>query len=184
MAPGSNSKLIFSSSVEPLIKISWEKLKPETKQQLNALRIGPPHKTEPAYPEEVWARAVKIIGGELFPGVAAEEQHRSLGRATVEQFTEGVLGKAMFSAARLFGTRRTLERLSHNLRSGANFIETRFTVLGPDSYELWLNDVSDVPGFYAGLLSAGSGKLDGWPDRIEIKQRDGVACLYAMNVAR
>lgn len=184
MAAGSNTKLIFSSSVEPLIKISWEKLKPETKQQLNALRIGPPHKVEPAYPESAWSKAAKSIANDLFPGLTEEEQLRALGRATVEQFTEGVLGKAMFSAARLFGARRTLERLSHNLRSGANFIETRFTVLGPDAYELWLSDVSDVPGFYAGLLSAGSGKLDGWPDRIEIKQRDGASCLYSLTVAR
>lgn len=184
MPAGSSSKLIFSSSVEPLIKISWEKLKPETKQKLGAFRIGPPHKVEPAYPAESWATAVKLIGAELFPGVADEEQHRSLGRATVEQFTEGVLGKAMFSAARLFGAKRTLERLSHNLRSGANFIETKFTVTGPDAYELWLSDVTDVPGFYAGILSAGSGKIEGWPNRIEIKQRDGASCVYSLTVAR
>lgn len=74
--------------------------------------------------------------------------------------------------------------MSHNLRSGANFIETKFTVTGTDAYELWLNDVTDVPGFYAGILSAGSGKIDGWPDRIEIKQRDGASCLYSLTVAR
>ena len=181
---GSNAKLIFSSSIEPLIKVAWEKLKPETKTKLGAHRIGPPHKVEPAYPADVWANAVKMVAAELYPDVPAEEQHRSLGRSTVEQFTEGVLGKAMFSAARLFGARRTLERLSHNLRSGANFIETRFTVTGPDAYELWLSDVSDVPGFYAGLLSAGAGKIDGWPNSIEIKQRDGASCTYALTVAR
>ena len=88
------------------------------------------------------------------------------------------------AAARLFGARRTLERLSHNLRSGANFIETRFSLTGPEAYELWLSDVSDVPGFYAGILSAGAGKLEGWPDRIEIKLRDGVSCTYALSVSR
>lgn len=176
------SKLIFSSSVEPLIKVSWEKLKPETKQKLNGLRLGPPHKLEPAYPAEVWANAVKLMSADLFPNLPAEEQHRALGLATVLQFTEGMLGKAMFSAARLFGARRTLERLSHNLRSGANFIETRFTIVGSDSYELWLSDVTDVPGFYAGILSAGAAKIEAWPDRIEIKHRDGASCTYALSV--
>lgn len=178
------AKLIFSSSVEPLIKVSWEKLKPETKQKLNGLRLGPPHKLEPAYPSDVWATAVKLMSADLFTELPAEEQHRELGRATVQQFTEGMLGKAMFSAARLFGARRTLERLSHNLRSGANFIETRFSIVGPDAYELWLNDVTDVPGFYAGILSSGAGKIDGWPDRIEVKHRDGASCTYTLTSAR
>lgn len=178
------SKLIFSSSMEPLIKVSWEKLKPETQQKMGDLGLGPPHKMEPAYPADVWATAVKLVSADLFSALPEEEQHRALGRATVEQFTEGVLGKAMFSAARLFGARRTLERLSHNLRSGANFIETRFSIVGTDAYELWLNDVSDVPGFYAGLLSAGAGRLEGWPERIEIKHRDGLSCTYALTAAR
>ncbi len=180
----SSSKLIFSSSVEPLIKVSWERLQPAAKQKLGALRLGPPHKLEPAYPSENWASAVKIISADLFPNLPADEQHRTLGLSTVQQFTEGVLGKAMFSAARLFGARRTLERLSHNLRSGANFIETRFTITGPDAYELWLNDVTDVPGFYAGILSAGAGKIEGWPNHIDIKHRDGASCTYSLTFTR
>ncbi|MFZ5443499.1 MAG: DUF2378 family protein [Myxococcota bacterium] len=178
---GPASKLVFSSSVEPLLKVTpWDRLSSATRQQLAAMRISPSHKLEPAYPAQDWAKAVKLISGELFRGLEPDVQHRELGQATVQQFTEGFLGKAMFTAARLVGARRVLERMSHNLRSGANYLDAKLTVVDERSWELWLSDVTDVPGFYAGILSAGVGKLEGWPDRIEIKQRDGDACWYSL----
>ena len=42
--------------------------------------------------------------------------------------------------------------------------------------------MSDVPGFYAGLIVAGSEVMRGWADRIEIKQREGASCLYEMTL--
>src|SRR5688572_31217171 len=48
------------------------------------------------------------------------------------------------------GVTRSLQRMTNNLRTGANFIETKFTTLDERTHELWISDVSDVPGFYAG----------------------------------
>ena len=177
-----DEKLIFSSSIDALLKVSSGRIKPQTQAQLTALRFGPPHKLEPAYPADDWAKAVKLIGADLFPGMPGDAQHQQLGKATVMQFAETFLGQAMFGAARVIGVRRSLERMTRSLRTGANFIETRFTWLDDQHQELWINDVSDVPGFYAGLIVAGSEVMRGWADRIEIKQREGASCLYEMTL--
>lgn len=181
---GGGSKLIFSSSVEALLKVSTGRVKPETQRQLAAMRIGPPHKLEPAYPAHDWAKAVKVVSADLYPTLSTEEQHRQLGKETVLQFADGFMGKAMFAAAKIIGARRSLERMTRNLRTGANFIETRFSVIDEKTHELWINDVTDVPGFYAGLIGAGADFMPGWADRIDIKQRDGDACLYELKITR
>ncbi len=178
------TKLIFSGAVESLFKVMQGRLTQETQAKLAAMRMGPPHKLEPAYPAEDWARAVKLISAELFPGNDLYAQHAHLGKATVLQFADTFMGKAMFGAAKIMGAQRSLDRMTRNFRTGANFIETRFTIIDAKTHELWMNDVSDVPGFYAGLIGAGADVIPGWPDRIEVKQRDGAACLYELKLTR
>ena len=173
-------KLIFSSSVEALIKVAHGKVQPTTARSLSALRIGPPHKLEPAYAAADWAKAVQLIGADLFAEQEPTRQHFEVGRATVMQFTDGMVGRAMLSAAKLFGARRSLQRMSNSLRSGANFLQSRLTVIDDKTMELWLNDASGVPHFYAGLLSAGNPVIPGWPDRITVKSQDGDACVLEM----
>jgi uncharacterized protein (TIGR02265 family) len=184
MVGAGGSKLIFSNSMEALLKVMEGRITTETQKALAALRIGPPHKLEPAYPAENWAQAVKLISADLFPSVDTYEQHRQLGRATVLQFADTFMGKAMFGAAKIIGARRSLERMTRNLRTGANFIETRFTVIDEKTQEFWMSDVTDVPGFYAGLIGAGADVIPGWPDRIEVKKREGAACLFEFQLTR
>lgn len=184
MVGAGGSKLIFSGAVESLLKVMNGHISQETKALLAKMRMGPPHKLEPAYPAEDWARAVKLISADLFPASDPDTQHRQLGKATVMHFADGFMGKAMFGAAKIMGAKRSLERMTRNFRTGANFIETRFTVVDEKTQELWMNDVSDVPGFYAGLIGAGADMIPGWPDRIEVKKRDGAACLYELKLTR
>ena len=176
------AKLIFGTAVEPLVTVSEGKLGEGARKRLQTLRIGAPHRVEPAYPAESWAEAVKIISAELFPKLKPDDQHRALGKLTVTQFAEGFMGRAMFTAAKVFGARRSIERMTRNLQTGANFIQTTCVHLDDRTTELWMNDVSGVPGFYAGLLVAGAEFMSGWPDQVEIKAREGVSCTYLLRV--
>jgi uncharacterized protein (TIGR02265 family) len=177
-------KLIFSTSIEALLGVAEGRMRPATRKALSGLRIGHPHRLEPAYPAGNWAAAVKLIGADLFADDEPFVQQRKLGVATVLRFSEGFVGKAMFGVAKLMGARRSLERMTSNLRTGANFIETRLTVIDEKTLELWLSDVSDVPGFYAGLLSPGSELIPGWPDSIELKRREGEGACYELEFTR
>ncbi len=177
------SRLIFSGSIEALLKAARGRVSPATEGKLRAMGFGFERKLEPAYPAEKWAEAVHLVSAELFPNEPLDTQHNKLGRLTVKQFADTVMGKAMFTAAKVFGARRSLQRMTHNLRTGANFIETRFTEIDPQTHELWISDVSGVPGFYAGLVEAGGDFLEGWITEMRIKQRDGASCLYELKGA-
>ncbi|MGQ0508074.1 MAG: DUF2378 family protein [Myxococcaceae bacterium] len=175
-----DTKLIFGPSVEALLKAARGSVSVETEGKLRALGLPLDGRVEPAYPAEAWASAVKLISKELFPAQPEEEQHRQLGRKTVKQFADTVMGKAMFTMAKVIGPQRSLQRMTNNLRTGANFIETRFTVIDVRTQELWISDVSDVPGFYAGLIEAGADYMEGWSDEMRITRREGKSCLFTL----
>ncbi|MBL8952178.1 MAG: DUF2378 family protein [Myxococcaceae bacterium] len=177
-------KLIFASSVEALLKAAHGNVKPETTRRLGELNMTYGKPIDPAYPADVWATAVRVIGADLFPKESPEDQHRKLGALTVKQFAETFMGKAMFTAAKVMGVQRSMQRMTNNLRTGANFIETKFTTIDDRNHELWISDVSDVPGFYAGLIEAGADYMSGWADEMRIKQREGEGCLYTLRRTR
>jgi uncharacterized protein (TIGR02265 family) len=184
MTHAGKQRLIFASSVEALLKAAQGAIKPDTERKLGELRMWLHKPVDPAYPADNWAAAVRVIAADLFPQESFEEQHRMLGGKTVRQFADTFMGKAMFSAAKVLGVKRSLQRMTNNLRTGANFIETRFTPIDDRTYELWISDVSGVPGFYAGLIEAGADYMPGWTDEMRIKERDGEACTYTLRRTR
>ncbi len=175
-----NERLVFGNVMESLLKASKGRVSAGVVDRLKKLGISYERKLEPAYPADHWAEAVRIIAADLFPNEPPDAQHNKLGRLSVKLFAETVMGKAMFTAAKVFGTRRSLQRMTHNFRTGANFIETRFTELDPHTHELWISDVSGVPGFYAGMVEAGGDFFEGWVQEMRIKQREGASCLYEL----
>jgi uncharacterized protein (TIGR02265 family) len=176
-------RLIFGNAMESLLKASKGRVSQATVEHLKRMGVSYERRLEPAYPADTWAEAVRLISADLFPAERGDSQHNRLGRLTVKQFADTVMGKAMFTAAKVFGVRRSLQRMTHNLRTGANFIETRFTEVDPLTHELWISDVSGVPGFYSGLVEAGGDFLEGWVTEMRIKQRDGAACTYELRSA-
>lgn len=174
----SAQKLVFDSSVEALVKVARGKLSPAAAAKVVALGIPLEGKLQPAYPAEAWSQCVKIICTDLYPKAEPVEAQRQLAHRTVEQFAASFVGKALFSLTRLIGRERTLQRMTQNFRTGANFMQTRLDVLGPGHYELWINDVSGVPGFFMGLVEGGAKASTGEVDDIRVKTLEGDACTY------
>jgi uncharacterized protein (TIGR02265 family) len=109
-------RLIFSGSVEALMKVvALNPISPEATKALVPLRMGAGFKMEPAYPADDWAKAVKIIGADLHPNEQPDEQHRLVGRATVLQFADSLMGKALFAARLLCRPHRDRRRLHAGL---------------------------------------------------------------------
>jgi hypothetical protein len=67
-----------------------------------------------------------------------------------------------------------------NISPRERAVETRFQTISEYEQELWISDVSGVPGFYAGLIEAGADYLEGWIDEMKIKRIDGPACFYEL----
>ncbi len=148
-------KLIFNSAMEGLIQCVRQEITPRARTRMKAIGFDCEAKSRPAYPAEQWAGVVKIIAEEIYPGVEPAEGHRRLAMRTVEVFAQSVIGGAMFTVANLLGPDRTVHRMTRNFRTSSNFLETTCTEVSPHTFDIWINDVSQVAGFYAGLLEGG-----------------------------
>ena len=90
------------------------------------------------------------------------------------------MGKLLFGLTRLIGMERTLTRMTKNLRSGSNFHETRLTRVSHDPIidEVWMNDVSGLPGYYLGLLEGGMFHTMGFMNTVTLERTDGTEAVY------
>lgn len=174
-------QVIFENTIDGLFRALRPLVTPAGKAKLRALGLDMDGKLNPAYPAQVWASAVKILAEDAFPGLSPMESQRRVALRTVDAFTEGVLGAAMFKLLRLLGPDRTIGRMTRNLRSGSNYVETRATQLEPHRYEIWINDVTDVPGFYLGLLERGLHHVGAQGLQIALANQAGPACTYRVS---
>ncbi|MBS1151723.1 MAG: hypothetical protein H6Q89_3421 [Myxococcaceae bacterium] len=148
-------KLVFNSAMEGLIQAVRVEISPRCWTRMKTLGFDSEAKLLPAYPSTLWAGVVKILGEEIYPGLTPFEAHRRLAIRTVEVYAQSVIGGAMFTVANLLGPDRTVRRMTRNFRTGSNFVETTCNELSPHTYEIGVNDVSEVAGFYGGMLEAG-----------------------------
>ena len=171
-------QFIFNTSFDGLFRALRPAISPSGKAKILAVGVDMERKLDPAYPAHVWASVVKILASDVYPGLPPFEGQRRVAQRTVDAFTEGVLGVAMFSLLRLMDPGRTIGRMTQNLRAGSNYVETRAKQLEPHRYEIWINDVTDVPGFYLGLLERGLHHVGAKDLKIELADQTGPSCTY------
>jgi uncharacterized protein (TIGR02265 family) len=173
-------QLIFGSSMEGLLDGVRNQLTPKCRERiLKECGVDVDAKTQPGCSAKVWARCIQILGEELFPALEPTMAHRELGVRTIEAFVDGhALGRAIFGVLRLLGPDRTVGRMTKNLRTGSSFVETRFLQLAPQNYEILINDVSGVPGFYQGMLERGLYHVGAKTTVAAIDKYDGCACTF------
>ena len=176
-------KLIFSSAMEGLVQAVRVELSPKCRTRMKGLGFDSEAKLLPAYPAEQWAGVVKILAEEIYPGHAPQEGHRRLAMRTVEVFAQSMIGGAMFTVANLLGPDRTVRRMTRNFRTSANFIETTCTEVSPHTYDIGLNDVSTVPGFYSGLLEAGFLRVGAKSLTVKIYDETAPGAVFRVNWA-
>ncbi|MBS2028062.1 MAG: DUF2378 family protein [Deltaproteobacteria bacterium] len=172
------NQVIFDNTIDGLFRALRPFVTPTGKAKIRALGLDMDGKLNPAYPAHVWASAVKIFAADAYPGLAPFEGQRRVAERTVDAFAEGVIGTAMFTLLRLVGPDRTIGRMTRNLRTGSNYVETKATQLEPHKYEIWINDVTDLPGFYLGLLERGLHLVGAKELKIELANQTGPSCTY------
>lgn len=134
-----------------------------------------------AYSRETVARAVGVIADELFPSLEPAARERETGKLFIRGYGRTLVGASMLQLMRIIGPRMTLERMQRNFRTGTNFIETRFTSLGPRAAELWFNDHSGVPEFYAGILEEGATHTGAKRATVTVIGRDERSCTVRVD---
>ena len=136
-----------------------------------------------AYPLGPWETATELIIGELFPLLPLPEARVELGRLFMKGFAETAIGKAALMFGKAVGVRRTLARMTRNMRNGNNYTETDvvehgkghvelITRMRPEFLERWANKPSALGEQFTGVLQ-GAMELLGAPDsKVVLKAYD------------
>lgn len=128
--------VVFQSSVESLKRLSAGRLSPETLAKLRGLGFDFDRPLLTAYPLGNWEDATELVIAELYSGLALPEARAEMGADFMKAFAQTTIGKAMVVLARAIGVRRTLSRMTRNMRNGNNYTETELVDVGPGHVRL------------------------------------------------
>ena len=169
-------RVMRGRSVPELVDAVRGRLSPAALAQLKALGLSTEGRVPAGYPADSWAQCVRVIAQDIFPSLDETEAQRRVGHMRMDQVSR--LIKVLMRFSGLTGRERALEGFVTRVRDGASFVNTRFTVVGPRRYEAWISDVAGVPGFFWGILEAGSRMVCGDIDAVRIKAHDGEAYTF------
>lgn len=167
-------------TVEALLSVARGRVSANGVSQLADLGLYLDGEPEPTLEAEKWGRAVKVLCSDLFPDLEPIEAQRRIAYIALESFTSTLVGKVMVTVGRMIGREQSLKRLTHNFRTGTNFIECTITERVNGVSDVWINDVSDVPGFYLGMLEFRTINAGPLSDRVEIHAREGASCTFRL----
>ncbi|MFZ5441835.1 MAG: DUF2378 family protein [Myxococcota bacterium] len=145
-------RLVFSHSMEAL----YRALDPHTPAERAVFQKAgiTGERFLPAYPVEVHIAVLDACASSRFAHLPELERYTEVGKLFFGGFEKTIVGSALMAMMRVIGPRRTLDRITRNLRSANNFSEGVITTLAPNRYHVRIN-YTVRPGFYLGLLESG-----------------------------
>lgn len=171
--------LVFGPTFEALARALGPRLTNETKERFRALGVDYTHALLPAYPYETWVKSMDLGSQLVMPNAPERERHAAMGRRMVDSYGETLVGKALLTAMRVIGPRRTLERMARNLRTANNYTETKVTE-GPDgAFQLWCSRVAST-AFYCGMLQRGVEVAGGKGVIVEALSQDAAGATFSI----
>jgi hypothetical protein len=97
-------RLVYDLTVESMFSRALKgRLSSRVRARVKEAGIDLDAKLKPAYPREVWLRAMRIVVEELYEGVPEERAWLELGERLVISLGETVMGSATLSILKLLG---------------------------------------------------------------------------------
>ena len=156
--PMNDQRVFFSHTVSAMFIDAFPPEKyPGLEERYRALGLDVKRKLLPAYEYRVWRACLLAQREVIFPGVPVADAAFQQGARYVDAFFDRTaMGGPLLLVLRLIGTRRCLDRMTRNFRSGNSFSETTFKLLAPNRAELGVNDVfSDSADYLRGIVVQG-----------------------------
>ncbi len=158
-------------------------LSPACRNELRTIGIDFDKPLLSAYPLGQWERATELILGELFPLLPLPAARIELGRLFMKGFAQTAIGQAAVMLGKALGVRRTLARMTRNMRNGNNDTETEVLEHGPGHVELvtrmrpeflgqWANKPSPLGEQFVGVLQAAMELLGARESNVTLKGYD------------
>ncbi len=135
MTNPSEQAVVFASAVEGFVKSLRGPIAPHVRQEFTRLGIDL-NQPAPAYTLENWETAMRFAANDLYGELPDNDRFRQMGRDFIKGYIQTAFGKAALTFTRLIGPRRTLQRMSNNFRSAANYIGCEATDLRDRYVEL------------------------------------------------
>jgi uncharacterized protein (TIGR02265 family) len=152
--PPPEPHLVYDFSVDSLFKGLGARLTPSLKEKVRAAGIDLDKKLLPAYPKDVWIRAVDVVARELSVNGDAASSSRRLGHDITNGFAESLLGKTMAPGVRLMGVRRVMLRLPKMLTMSNNFLKVAVVESPGNSVRVIVNEAVPSAEFLCGIIDA------------------------------
>lgn len=175
----SPERLVFQQSFEGLFRALGNPMDARCAERLRELGLDANARLAVAYPLEVWIEALRTAAETLAPGAPLDDAAAVVGRRFIEGYGSTYMGAALLRTVRMLGPRRMLERMTRNLRTGTNYLESTLRERGPTHYELTCRPVL-IPGFYQGLLSAGLEISGAYKPSVQMLRLQGDEAVYEL----
>lgn len=175
-----SEKFVFEQTIEGLfVRGLGPRLTPQLKQRLRIEGLDLDAPLHPAYSFEKWCRFVALANEELHGG-AIEAGYQALGERVVDGFKDSLLGGAVFAVLKVIGPKRALHRLKQNFRAGNNYSEGTVSEVGPNHFEVWMNECGDIRHLTSGILLAGVRAAGAKDPRVAVKSFDDTGVTYSV----
>lgn len=173
------AQFVFAATIEGLfVRALGEKLDASARARLKEAGLDLGRPLLAAYPFDVWMETIRIGAEAIYPDRDAKEARFELGKDLVAGYRHTYIGRIMLSLAKTIGPTRTLEYAASYFRTGNNYTETRFSPLGSNEAELWMNEVGPYPEFTAGIVHAGVVNSGAREVKVEVVAHDGHAASF------
>jgi uncharacterized protein (TIGR02265 family) len=166
---------VFSPVFESCVRL-LARQKPDALPALQTVGVGA-EKLQPAYPLETWRTVSRLAANALFPQASPDDADYLLGQKFMEQWGQTMIGRALMATLRIIGPSRAFTRVSRSFRTANNYMEDRVTVIGPNEYELWLNEPV-VPHLNRGILQATLSAIGAKNCTIDVVKLDDEGVTY------
>ncbi len=176
-----DEKVVYKDAITNILDANKGRLTPRIRERMKAEAGVDDAALKPTYPIPAHDLVVKILGQELFPGRTPDDATYEVGRAMLNSYGRGVLGKALFSLIRLMGPMRILKRVPEYYKMSNNYADVKIEIIDQKSYVLDHNEVGSVPHFWRGAMQ-GSGEVIGLAGHaVELLSYDGARARFRVS---
>jgi uncharacterized protein (TIGR02265 family) len=176
------NEVVFENTVDGLFHRGLGgRLSRTAKDRMRRVGLDLELKLNPAYPREIYYECVRIAAADIYPKLSPDEAYYQLGQDFMRGYETTFLGRALLSVIRIIGPKRSLQRMTHNLHSANNYMDTKLTEMGPSRFELWVNQTSGMPTYLQGVFQYAL-TIAGAKDLVvTIARREDAGCTYSVS---
>lgn len=174
-------KVVYKEAIQNILDANRARLGPRIRDRLRSEAGIEEGALKPSYGVPTHDAVVKILAQELHPGQPLDTALYEVGRAMLNNYGKGVVGRTLFSLIRMVGPMRMIKRIPGYYRMTNNYAEVTIDVTGPTSYELEHNDVGAIPHFWRGTMQ-GSGDVIGLAGHaVDLLRYDGQRARFKIS---